>query len=193
MGRRAHSAAVAATPPDRVRPPGGPGQRPREHAGGLRAGRAAGRDGPGERRVAHPGRRGGARPRRRGAPGPPEAPDRRRATGPTCRPTSPRSRTSTPRWAPTSSICLDVKDPAAFDRTVEVARAAGGEALERLWLCHHDWEQVAGVAGGVSRGAPGRLDLPRAHAGRARAAGRRARRGRDRRGEPPPLRVDRRA
>ena len=40
-------------------------------------------------------------------------------------------------------ISLDVKDPAAFDRTVEVARATGGGALERLWLCHHRWEQVA--------------------------------------------------
>jgi glycerophosphoryl diester phosphodiesterase len=40
-------------------------------------------------------------------------------------------------------ISLDVKDVAAFDRTIEVARAAGGAALERLWLCHHRWEQVA--------------------------------------------------
>ena len=40
-------------------------------------------------------------------------------------------------------LSLDVKDPAAFDRTVEVARAAGGGAPERLWLCHHRWEQVA--------------------------------------------------
>ena len=40
-------------------------------------------------------------------------------------------------------ISLDVKDAAAFDRTVAVARAAGGGALERLWLCHHRWEQVA--------------------------------------------------
>jgi len=36
-------------------------------------------------------------------------------------------------------ISLDVKDPAAFERTVEVARQAGGEALDRLWLCYHDW------------------------------------------------------
>ena len=36
-------------------------------------------------------------------------------------------------------ISLDVKDPAAFDRTIEVARAAGDDALEPLWLCHHDW------------------------------------------------------
>jgi glycerophosphoryl diester phosphodiesterase len=40
-------------------------------------------------------------------------------------------------------ISLDVKDPAAFERTIEVARAAGDGALGRLWLCHHRWEQVA--------------------------------------------------
>jgi glycerophosphoryl diester phosphodiesterase len=39
-------------------------------------------------------------------------------------------------------ISLDVKDPVAFDRVVAVARAAGGPALERLWLCHPRWEQV---------------------------------------------------
>jgi len=38
-------------------------------------------------------------------------------------------------------LSLDVKDPAAFDATVAVARDAG--AAERLFLCHHDWEQVA--------------------------------------------------
>lgn len=38
-------------------------------------------------------------------------------------------------------LSLDVKDPAAFDRVVEVSRQAGG--LERLWLCHHRWTQVA--------------------------------------------------
>jgi glycerophosphoryl diester phosphodiesterase len=38
-------------------------------------------------------------------------------------------------------LSLDVKDPAALDRTLAVARAAG--AAERLWLCHHDWERVA--------------------------------------------------
>lgn len=41
-------------------------------------------------------------------------------------------------------LSLDVKDPAAFDRVVTVARAAGGAAVERLWLCHPDWELVAG-------------------------------------------------
>jgi glycerophosphoryl diester phosphodiesterase len=40
-------------------------------------------------------------------------------------------------------ISLDVKDPAAFDRTVAVAKAAGDGVLGRLWLCHHRWEQVA--------------------------------------------------
>ena len=41
-------------------------------------------------------------------------------------------------------LSLDVKDPAAFEPTVEVATAAGGGALGRLWLCHHDWQLVAG-------------------------------------------------
>jgi glycerophosphoryl diester phosphodiesterase len=40
-------------------------------------------------------------------------------------------------------VSLDVKDPAAFDRTLQVAEAAGGHAVERLWLCYHDWQQVA--------------------------------------------------
>jgi glycerophosphoryl diester phosphodiesterase len=40
-------------------------------------------------------------------------------------------------------LSLDVKDPGAFTRVIEVARAAGGSALERLWLCHHRWELVA--------------------------------------------------
>jgi glycerophosphoryl diester phosphodiesterase len=40
-------------------------------------------------------------------------------------------------------VSLDVKDPAAFDRTVAVAQAAGDGALQRLWLCYHRWEQVA--------------------------------------------------
>jgi glycerophosphoryl diester phosphodiesterase len=40
-------------------------------------------------------------------------------------------------------LSLDVKDPAAAGRVVAIARAAGGGAPERLWLCHHDWELVA--------------------------------------------------
>ncbi len=40
------------------------------------------------------------------------------------------------------AVSLDMKDVAAFDRVIDVARAAGGRALENLWLCHHRWEQA---------------------------------------------------
>jgi len=40
-------------------------------------------------------------------------------------------------------LSLDVKDPDAMGPTVEVARAAGDDAVSKLWLCHHDWRQVA--------------------------------------------------
>jgi glycerophosphoryl diester phosphodiesterase len=40
-------------------------------------------------------------------------------------------------------LSLDVKDPGALAPTLAAARAAGGSAEERLWLCHHDWELVA--------------------------------------------------
>jgi glycerophosphoryl diester phosphodiesterase len=40
-------------------------------------------------------------------------------------------------------VSLDVMDPAAFDAVVAVARAAGDDALGRLWLCHPSVEQVA--------------------------------------------------
>lgn len=40
-------------------------------------------------------------------------------------------------------LSLDVKDPACAGSILAVARAAGGEAEARLWLCHHDWELVA--------------------------------------------------
>ena len=39
-------------------------------------------------------------------------------------------------------LSLDVKDPAAAGPTIAAAQAAGFD-LRRLWLCHHDWEQVA--------------------------------------------------
>jgi glycerophosphoryl diester phosphodiesterase len=39
-------------------------------------------------------------------------------------------------------LSLDVKDPAAFEPTVAVARAAGNDALSRLWLCHYRLDQV---------------------------------------------------
>lgn len=45
------------------------------------------------------------------------------------------------------ALSLDVKDPRAFPRVVEVARTAGNGAPERLWLCHPHWETVAGWRG----------------------------------------------
>jgi glycerophosphoryl diester phosphodiesterase len=40
-------------------------------------------------------------------------------------------------------LSLDVKDPAAVERVVSIARAAGGDAPSHLWLCHPDRELVA--------------------------------------------------
>jgi glycerophosphoryl diester phosphodiesterase len=40
-------------------------------------------------------------------------------------------------------LSLDVKDVGAFDGILDVARAAGDPAVQRLWLCHHDWRQLA--------------------------------------------------
>ena len=40
-------------------------------------------------------------------------------------------------------LSLDVKDPAAFDRTLAVARVGGDAVVGRLWLCHHDWTRLA--------------------------------------------------
>ncbi|MHB1139742.1 MAG: glycerophosphodiester phosphodiesterase [Microthrixaceae bacterium] len=37
-------------------------------------------------------------------------------------------------------LSLDVKDPAAFDEVLRVARAA--DAVDRLWLCHPDLDQL---------------------------------------------------
>jgi glycerophosphoryl diester phosphodiesterase len=41
-------------------------------------------------------------------------------------------------------LSLDVMDTAAVDTIVAVARAAGDDAASRLWLCHHDWQTLAG-------------------------------------------------
>jgi glycerophosphoryl diester phosphodiesterase len=41
-------------------------------------------------------------------------------------------------------LSLDVYDPAAAGVVVEVARGAGDGVPERLWLCHPDWEVLAG-------------------------------------------------
>jgi glycerophosphoryl diester phosphodiesterase len=40
-------------------------------------------------------------------------------------------------------LSLDVKDPAAAPTVVAVARAAGADALGRLWLCSPDWTVAA--------------------------------------------------
>ena len=40
-------------------------------------------------------------------------------------------------------LSLDVKDSAAYDATVAVARSTGGTALEKLWLCDPHWERLA--------------------------------------------------
>ena len=41
-------------------------------------------------------------------------------------------------------LSLDVKDPAAAPAVAATARAAGDDAPGRLWLCHPDWELLAG-------------------------------------------------
>ncbi len=41
-------------------------------------------------------------------------------------------------------LSLDVYDPAAVEAVVAVARAAGDDAVGRLWLCHPDWELLGG-------------------------------------------------
>lgn len=40
-------------------------------------------------------------------------------------------------------LSIDVKDPAAAKPIVDVARAAGGEALAHLYLCSPSWEEAA--------------------------------------------------
>jgi glycerophosphoryl diester phosphodiesterase len=44
---------------------------------------------------------------------------------------------------PSVDLSLDVKDAAAFDQVVAVARSAGPAALPHLWLCHWDWKLLA--------------------------------------------------
>jgi glycerophosphoryl diester phosphodiesterase len=40
-------------------------------------------------------------------------------------------------------LSLDVKDQTAAEAVVAVARAAGAEAHQRLWICHPDWQVLA--------------------------------------------------
>ncbi|MCY4517611.1 MAG: glycerophosphodiester phosphodiesterase [Acidimicrobiaceae bacterium] len=42
-------------------------------------------------------------------------------------------------------LSVDLKDPAAADAVIEVARAASAE--DRLWLCHGDWDLLVDVRG----------------------------------------------
>jgi glycerophosphoryl diester phosphodiesterase len=69
------------------------------------------------------------------------------------RPISTVPRAALSSWIPTLEelyatcgtdfeLSLDVKDADAAAPTIAVARAAGGDVLPRLWLCHHDWELV---------------------------------------------------
>lgn len=69
------------------------------------------------------------------------------------RPIGTVARADLPSWIPTLEelyatcgtsfqLSLDVKDPAAAEPTMAVARAAGDDAITRLWLCHHDWHVV---------------------------------------------------
>jgi len=40
-------------------------------------------------------------------------------------------------------LSLDVCDAEAVEPVIDVARAAGDDALGRLWLCHRDWELLS--------------------------------------------------
>ncbi len=44
---------------------------------------------------------------------------------------------------PNIALSLDVKDPAAYEATVAVARNVGGEAPANLWLCDPQWQRLA--------------------------------------------------
>jgi glycerophosphoryl diester phosphodiesterase len=60
-------------------------------------------------------------------------------------------------------LSLDVKDPAAAAAVVAIAHAAGAQedALGRLWLCHPEWEELAGWRrDGVPGPAGSRTPLP---------------------------------
>ena len=66
------------------------------------------------------------------------------------RPIGTLDRADLPPWIPTLEelyatcgtsfhLSLDVKDRAAAEPTMAIARAAGNGAISRLWLCHPDW------------------------------------------------------
>ncbi|HEX9549137.1 MAG TPA: glycerophosphodiester phosphodiesterase [Acidimicrobiales bacterium] len=75
-------------------------------------------------------------------------------TGLRRRPITTVARSQLPSYVPTLAelydacgtdmqVSLDVKDANAAPVAVAVARAAGDGAVEKLWLCHPDWQQVA--------------------------------------------------
>ena len=51
---------------------------------------------------------------------------------------------------PEIPLSLDVKDPAAYNATVAVARNVGGNAPMNLWLCDPRWERLAAKRGELS-------------------------------------------
>ncbi len=79
---------------------------------------------------------------------------------------------------PNVPLSLDVKDPAAYDATVAVARSAGAEAPGNLWLCDARWERLAEQRPAFadvrlidSTRLKRLADGPERHAARLRAAG----------------------
>ncbi len=42
-------------------------------------------------------------------------------------------------------LSLDLKDDDAVDAVLSVTRAAHPDAIERLWLCHHQWQKAAAI------------------------------------------------
>ena len=183
-----------ASPTDRLRPPGCPGQRAGEHPRGLPTGRAPRGIGARERRVADRRRRGRARPRRR-----------RSGAGSAGSPSPTSSDTSCQRHIPALAdlyaelgtefdLSLDVKDPAAFrpDRR----RRPGGRRRGPRAPVAVPPRLAAGSQPGepsLRRSTSGRLHLAEAHPRGGGTACRRPRRCRRRCAEPAPQRVERRA
>ena len=176
MGRRAHSAALAPRPPDRLRPPGGHGPTPPRTRW---------------RRSAWPC--GSAPPGWRATSGsPPTARPSSTTTGWCARGcASARSpaadRGDLPSHIPTlrgalrrrgdrASTCPSTSRTQPPSSGSSRSPRAGRRRCDRLWLCHHRVEAGGRLAGCLRRRPPRRLDLPGAHARWTRAAGRRARR-----------------
>lgn len=70
------------------------------------------------------------------------------------RPVASLTRSSLPAHVPTLEelytecgtdfeLSLDIKDPVAAPAVTAVARAAGGDAPDRLWLCYPDWQVLS--------------------------------------------------